>query len=41
MKTETKEYGEMLAGQSDAWETYCRRFVGGRMGVVKDELMIQ
>ena len=37
----TMECGKKLAGWSDAWETCCRRFVEGRMGVLKDELMIQ
>ena len=37
----TTEYDERLADWSDAWETCCRRFVEGRMGVWKDELMIQ
>ena len=41
MKKVMKECGEKLVGWSDAWETCWRRFVGGRMGVLEDELMIQ
>ena len=41
MTKATMEYGEKLVGWSDAWETCCRRFVGGKMGVLEDELMIQ
>ena len=37
----TTEYDEKIAGWNDAWETCCRRFVEGGMGVLKDELIIQ
>ena len=42
MKTKvTTEYDKKLVGWNGAWETLLWRFVGGRMGVLKDELMIQ